>query len=98
MLHQNFLLLLFMKMKLSAFGLITNYGKIFISTDYEKNTPFIFATTLDDHSENTMFLKSARRYGCWRKLIENFELGNVRFENQKIKNISEKLIKSLLLI
>lgn len=67
MLHQNFLLLLFMKMKLSAFGLIINYGKIFISTDYEKNTPFIFATTLDDHSENTMFLKSARRYRLLEK-------------------------------
>lgn len=83
-----------------TFGVWVDYklGKIFISTDYEKNTPFMFSTTLADHSENTMFLKSARRYTCWRKLIENFELGNVRYENQKIKNIVEKLIKSLLLI
>lgn len=83
-----------------TFGVWVDYklGKIFISTDYEKNTPFMFSTTLADHSENTMFLKSAKRYACWRKLIENFELGNVRYENQKIKNIVEKLIKSLLLI
>ena len=79
------------------FGLTINCGKIFISTDYDKNTPFIFSTTLQDHTENTMFLKSARRYSCWRKLIENYELGNVRFENQKIKNISEKLIKTLII-
>lgn len=73
-----------------------NNSKIFISTDYIKNTPFIFSCTLDDHSENTMFLKSAKKYRCWKVLIEQFELGNVRFENMKIKNIVSQLIKSLL--
>ena len=49
-------------------------GKIYISNDYIKNTPFIFSCTLDDHSENTMFLKSAKKYNCWKKLIDNFQL------------------------
>lgn len=75
-----------------------NNSKIFISTDYVKHTPFIFSTTLNDHSENTMFLKSAKKYRCWKILIEQFELGNVRFENMKIKNITSQLIKSLLYV
>lgn len=73
-------------------------GKMYISQDYNKNTPYIFSTTLENHSDNTLFLNSARRYNCWRKLLDNFELGNLRFENQKIKNISMELIKKLLTI
>lgn len=83
----------------NTFGVWIDYklGKIYVSNDYEKNTPFIFSTTLQDHSENTLFLKSARKYNCWKKLIENYEIGNVRFENQKIKNITEKLINKLII-
>lgn len=72
-------------------------SKIFVSNDYEKNTPFLFSTTLDNHNENTLFIKSARKYACWKSLIEQFELGNVRFENLKIKNITQELIKKLIL-
>ena len=86
--------------KNETFGVWTDYflGKIYVSKDYVKNTPFLFSTTLQDHKDNTLFLKSAKKYNCWRKFIENFELGNVRFENQKIKNISMELIKKLLTI
>lgn len=81
-----------------TFGVWIDYklGKIYVSNDYNKNTPYLFSTTLENHNDNTMFLKSARRYNCWKKLIDNFELGNVRFENQKIKNITVDLIKKLL--
>ena len=81
-----------------TFGVWFDYshGKVFVSNNYLKDTPYIFATTLKDHSENTMFLNSARKYGCWRTFIENYQLGNVRFENQKIKNITTELIKKLL--
>lgn len=81
-----------------TFGVWFDYsqGKVFVSNNYLKDTPYKFATTLKDHSENTMFLNSARKYGCWRTFIENYQLGNVRFENQKIKNITTELIKKLL--
>lgn len=81
-----------------TFGVWFDYsqGKVFVSNNYLKDTPYKFATTLKDHSENTMFLNSARKYGCWRTFIENYQLGNVRFENQKIKNIVTELIKKLL--
>ena len=71
-------------------------SKIFVSLDYIKDTPFMFTTTLSDHSENTMFVASAKRYGCWKNFITNYELGNVRFENMKIKNITFEVIKMLL--
>lgn len=59
-----------------TFGVWNDYqnGKIFVSTDFYKNTPFIFATTLKDHSPNTMFLNSARKYNCWKHFIENYNL------------------------
>ena len=82
-----------------TFGIWNDYqnGKVFVSTDYYKNTPFTFATTLNDHTPNTMFLNSARKYNCWKHFIENYELGNIRFENMKIKNITSELIKNILL-
>lgn len=82
-----------------TFGVWIDYkeGKIFVSNDYIKNTPFIFATTLSDHTPNTMFLNSARKYACWKNFIENYNLGNVRFESVKIKNITLNLIKQLIL-
>lgn len=82
-----------------TFGIWNDYqnGKIFVSSDYYKNTPYIFATTLKDHTPNTMFLNSARKYNCWKHLIENYNLGNVRFESLKIKNIAQDLIKQLIL-
>ena len=72
-------------------------GLVYVSYDYDKNSPLIFSCTLKDHKENTLFLKSARTYSCWRFFIDNFNLGNVRYENQKIKAICQDLIKSIIL-
>lgn len=81
-----------------TFGVWFDYtlGKVFVSKNYVQDTPYIFATTLKDHSENTLFLSSAKKYNCWKQFLENYQLGNVRFENQKIKNISTELIKKLI--
>ena len=81
-----------------TFGVWTDFfeGKMYVSKDYEKTSPYIFAVTLKDHSENTMFFKSARKYSCWKNFIQNFELGNIRFENQKIKSIVQNVLKQLM--
>lgn len=81
-----------------TFGVWPDYkeGKIFVSSDYQKNTPFIFACSLRDHSPNTMLLSGIRSYSCWRTFLDNYKLGNVRFENQKIKNSCTELYKILL--
>lgn len=77
--------------------MIIIYGKIYVSNNYIENTPFIFACTIKDHKPNTMLLKSAKKYNCWKTFIQNYNLGNVYFENNKIKFIVQELIKDLIL-
>ena len=64
-------------------------GKIFVSSDYYKSSPNIFALTTRDHTENTMLMKSINKYQCWKKFIDNYEIGNVRFESVQIKQKTE---------
>ena len=71
-----------------------NAGKIFVSQDH--NTKICFSCTLDDHTPNTMFYSVAKEYNSWRTFIKNYKLGNVYFENVKIKNICQDLIKNLI--
>lgn len=79
-------------------GIWYNYkgGKVYVSTDYEHNTPYIFSTTLENHRPNSLLLKNAKRYNCWCDFLKQFKLGNVYFENIKIKNITLELIKLIL--
>lgn len=82
-----------------TFGVWFDYyiGKIFVSNDYIKNTPFIFACTVQDHKPNTMLIKSAKKYNCWKIFIENYNIGNVYFENNKIKYVCQEIVKSFLI-
>lgn len=81
-----------------TFGVWTNYdlGKVFVSSDYDKSSPYIFTTTVQNHRPNTLLLKNARKYNCWSNLITQFKIGNVYFESIKIKNIVLELLKLIL--
>lgn len=81
-----------------TFGVWFNYdlGRVFISSDYDPHTPYIFTTTLENHRPNTLLLKNAKKYNCWALLIQQFKLGNLYFENIKIKNITMQLLKIIL--
>ena len=78
-----------------TYGVWNDYheGKIFVSADYDKFSPYLFSMTLKDHSPNTMMFNSMKRYNFWKLFLENFKLGNVYFENQKIKHSMYELIK-----
>ena len=71
-------------------------GKIYVSLDYDKLSPFVFACTLKDHTPNTLLISSAKKYNCWKTFIDNFKRGNVYFENSKIKYVVQELIKTFL--
>ena len=58
------------------FGMIGTNGKIFVSKDFDKYSPFIFSITLQDHSPNTMMINSLKKYNFWKTFLENFKLGN----------------------
>jgi len=59
-----------------TFGVWNDYiqGKVFVSSDYIKNTPYVFAITLADHTPNTMLLSSAKKYNCWKTFIQNYNM------------------------
>lgn len=70
-----------------------NEGKIFVSSDYDKNTSIMLALTLKDHSPNTLMFNAMKKYNFWRNFLKNFSLGNVYFENQRIKHNAMEVIK-----
>ena len=73
-----------------------HYGLVFVSNDYVKNSPFTFACTTEDHSPNTLLLSSVKKYNCWKSFIDAYRMGNLRFENNKIKNIVQDLIRLII--
>lgn len=82
----------------NTFGVWVDYNnsKIYVSNDYIDNG-LVFATTTEDHSPNTLLYSIAKKYNCWNMFIDNYKLGNVYFESQKIKNICKDVIKNLIL-
>ena len=72
-----------------------NISKIFISNDFNNNVN-TFACTTDDMKPNTMLLSIAKEYHGWRVFIKNYKLGNVYYENQKIKNLTKQFMRLLI--
>lgn len=68
-------------------------GKMYVSEDFDPNYPIVYTITLKDHRPNTLFLKDKSRAVRFRLFIENYKLGNVRFENMNVKNITYEVIK-----
>lgn len=74
-------------------GTITLNGKVFISSDYEKGTRYIFSITKEDNRPNIMMLKALKQYTFWKTFEMNFILANVYFESQKIKADSQEFFR-----
>lgn len=68
-------------------------GKMFVSKDIDPTYPITYSITMKDHKPNTMLLKNKSRAGRFKVFIENYKLGNVRFENINIKNITYEVIQ-----
>lgn len=68
-------------------------GKMYVSNDYDPHYPIVYSLTLKDHKPNTLFLRDKSRAVRFKSFIENYKLGNVRFENMNIKNICYDVIK-----
>ena len=70
-----------------------NEGKMWVSKDVDPSFLLVYTLTLKDHQPNTMFLKSKSNAGHFKTFIENYKLGNVRFESIDIKNITYEVIQ-----
>ena len=82
----------------NKYGVWYDYGegKMWVS---EATDPYgvTYTITMEDHSPNTMFLKSKTGSVCLKRFVDCYKLGAVRFENMNIKNITYEVIKMILL-
>ena len=70
-----------------------NEGKMWVSNDIDPNYPIVYSVTLKDHKPNTLLLKNKQRAGRFKMFLEQYKLGNVRFENMNVKNITYEVIQ-----
>ena len=77
------------------YGVWVDYavGKMFVSEDIDPSCRIVYSLTVDDHSPNTMLINQLNRSPFFKPFIENYKMGNVYFENQKVKNIAYEVIK-----
>lgn len=78
-----------------SYGIWVDYneGKFFVSENIDPSCRLVYSLTVDDHKPNTMLLSQINKAVLWKKFIENYKMGNVYFESQKIKNIVYEVIK-----
>lgn len=78
-----------------SYGIWLDYdeGKFFVSQNVDPSCKFIYSITVDDHAPNTLLLSNINKAIFWKKFIDNYKMGNVYFENQKIKNVVYEVIK-----
>lgn len=74
-----------------------NVGKIYISNDYDPHSNIISCTT-KDMQPNTMMLSIAKSHNSFKSLIKNYKLGNVYYENQKVKNIAQDIFRLICIL
>lgn len=79
----------------AMYGVWVDYdaGLMFVSENADKCCRLIVALTNEDHQPNTMFLKSKRQLYQFQTFIDQYMLGNVRFESVNIKNICNQIMK-----
>lgn len=77
------------------YGIWIDYkeGKIFVSENVDLSKGLIYAVTVSDHTPNTMLLNNIYKQVQWKMLIDNYKLGNVYCESQKIKAVLYDVIK-----
>jgi hypothetical protein len=83
------------KYESELYGVWVDYsiGKFFVSKDTDPFCKVIYSLTLDDHSPNTMLIKSMKNAILFKTFIENYKEGNVYFENIRVKNVVYNVIK-----
>ena len=77
------------------YGVWVDYlqGKFFVSNNVDPFCKIIYSITVDDHAPNTLLLSQLNKAVFFKKFIDNYKMGNVYFENQKVKNITYEVIR-----
>lgn len=79
----------------TSYGIWIDYheGKFFVSPNVDPSCKIVYSITVDDHTPNTLLLSQLSKAPLFKTFINNYKLGNVYFENQRIKNITYEVIK-----
>lgn len=77
------------------YGVWVDYkaGVMTVSEDYDSSCKLVYAITNEDHKPNTLLLKGIKKGVYFKSFVEQYKLGNVRFENMNVKNICQEVIK-----
>jgi hypothetical protein len=70
-----------------------NEGKLYVSPDVDPSCRIIYTLKHEDHTENTMLIQSLNKSQRFKQFIDCYKVGNVYFENLKVKNIIYDVIK-----
>ena len=79
----------------NLYGVWVDYseGKFFVSKNIDPYFKTVYSVTLDDHTPNTLLLKSVNKSIYFKTFIDNYKSGNVYFESMTIKSIVYNVIK-----
>lgn len=78
-----------------TYGVWVDYsvGKFFVSENVDPSCKMIYSLTVDDHEPNTMLLKQINKAYLFKTFMDNYKMGNVYFESQKIKAVTYEVIR-----
>ena len=68
-------------------------GLFYVSNDVDETFPIVYSITTKDHQPNTMLINDKNHALRFRTFIQNYKLGNIRFENINIKNMCYEILK-----
>jgi len=68
-------------------------GRLFVSNNVDPYFKVVYSITREDHTPNTMLLKSVSKSVYFKTFIDNYNAGNVYFESMKIKSVVYNVIK-----
>lgn len=77
-----------------TYGIWLSYsqGKVWMSKDYEKDTPYIYALTREDQTPNVMLFKSLKYSRSFTMFKNAAYEGYLYYENINIKNIGQEIL------
>ena len=73
----------------------TENGRVYVSEDYEPNSKFSIAFSINDHTPESKYV-SIRQNSYIKVLLEYYKNADLYFENMKVKNEFMKIIRKCL--
>lgn len=70
-------------------------GLCYLSNDYDKYNVTVYALTTTDHKPNTLLLKGVKKPFISKHIVNAYQNGCLRFENQKVKSAFNEFIRLL---